>query len=192
MRMKVLAILGSARRGGNTETLMKEALRGAGSDAEVIDLAELNYVGCQGCKGCRQADSDGCIFQDDMQRLYALMKEADALVLGSPVYYGEVTGQMKSFMDRWYALRDKDRNLRLAPGKRALFILVQGAEEEGRYEPAVKRLTKVLASYEMVPRVVIAAGIEKKGAVKARPELLRAAFEAGRWLAEATGSGGKA
>ncbi|MBI5190356.1 MAG: flavodoxin family protein [Nitrospirae bacterium] len=182
--MKVLAILGSARRGGNTELLMKEALRGAGVEAEVLDLAELNYVGCQGCKACRQAGADGCMFQDDMQMLYDKMKEADALILGSPVYYGEVTGQMKSFMDRWYALRDGDRRLRLPAGKKALFILVQGADGDDRYESAVRRLEKVLTSYEMSPRLVVAAGLEKKGAVKEHPELLAAAFATGRWLAE--------
>lgn len=181
--MKVLAILGSARRGGNTETLMREALRGAGADAEILDLAEMSYVGCQGCKGCRVEGSDGCIFQDDMQEVYVLMEGADALLLGSPVYYGEVTGQMKSFMDRWYALRDKDRKLRIPAGKKALFILVQGAEDDGRYGPAVKRIEKVLASYEMVPKVLVAAGVEKKGAVKDMPGLLGRAFEAGKWLA---------
>lgn len=183
--MKILAILGSARRRGNTETLIEEALKGAGEGHEVMFhvLAEMQIYGCQGCKGCRAEGSEGCIFQDEMQTLYKEMKEADALILGSPVYYGEVTGQMKSFMDRWYALRDKDRNLRISPGKKVLFILVQGAEESERYAQAVNRLLKTLTSYEMKPTMLVAAGIEKKGAVKGRAKLLKAAFEAGKAMA---------
>jgi len=179
--MRVIGILGSARRGGNTETMMKEAFRGAGSTVEgaLFVLEEMNIHGCQGCRGCRVEGSDGCIFEDDMQEMYAEMGAADALIMGSPIYYGEVTGQMKSFMDRWYALRDKDRKLRIAPGKRVLFIAVQGAEGTGRYQHTLDRIKKTLTSYEMKPEVLVAHGVEKKGAVNDRPELLEAAFRAG-------------
>ncbi len=70
--MKILAVLGSARRNGNTETLIKEALRGAGEGHDVTFrvLSELNIFGCQGCRGCRLKDSEGCIFHDAMQDLY--------------------------------------------------------------------------------------------------------------------------
>jgi len=142
----------------------------------------MKLYGCQGCKGCRQPGSEGCIFDDDMQGLYSEMKGADALILGSPIYYGEVTGQMKSFMDRWYALRDHERGLRMAPGKRALFILVQGAAGEDRYAPAAGRLTRVLSSYELVAEVAVFAGVEAKGEVKGHPEMLVRAYDAGRRL----------
>jgi len=183
--MKTIAIAGSTRHGGNTETLIMEALRGAGApgDTRPFVIEEMNVHGCQGCRGCRTGNSDGCIFEDEMQVLYKEMKEADAIILGSPIYYGEVTGQMKCFMDRWYALRDKDRKLRIAPGKRVLFIIVQGAEGEGRYADAVARIERVLKSYEMVPEMLVAAGLEKKGSAKEHPELLRKAFEAGARLA---------
>lgn len=179
--MKILAVLGSARRNGNTETLIKEALRGMGEGHDVTFrvLSEMNIFGCQGCRGCRLKDADGCIFQDEMQTLYADMKAADAIVLGSPIFYGEVTGQMKSFMDRWYALRDHDKKLRLSSGKRALFIVVQGADDPHRYGKAVERLEKVLRSYEMEPRILVAAGLEKKNEASNSPELLESAFKAG-------------
>ena len=182
--LKMLAVLGSARRGGNTETLMREAMRGAGAgeNTEVRVLSEMNVNDCQGCGGCRLDGSDGCIFDDDMQGLYREMKEADLIILGSPIYYGELTGRMKSFMDRWYALRDGKRGLRIAPGKKVLFIITQGAVEEDRYKDVVRRVEKVLASYEMKPVMLVAPGIEKKGTVNGRPELLLKAFEAGERL----------
>jgi len=183
--MKILAILGSARRNGNTETLIKEALRGAGEGHEVTFrvLSEMNIFGCQGCRGCRLKDSEGCIFQDEMQDLYSDMKAADAIVFGSPIFYGEVTGQMKSFMDRWYALRDHDKKLRLTPGKKTLFIVTQGADDPHRYARTVERLEKILRSYEMVPHMLVAAGLEKKNEAANSRELLESAFDAGSELA---------
>lgn len=187
--MKILAVLGSARRGGNTETLIKEALRGAGEpDAEVFALAEMKIVGCQGCKGCKLPGSDGCIFADDMQILYEKMKEADAIVLGSPIYYGEVTGQMKSFMDRWYALKDGEGNIRMPKGKKALFIVVQGATVEDWYDHTLKRLAKVVSKYGMEPEILVAPGVESKGEAKKNKELMKKAFLAGARLSK-TGSG---
>jgi len=186
--VKVLAVLGSARRKGNTETLMNEAIKAIGDRAKVTlrVVEEMTVHGCQGCKGCRIPGADGCIFMDDMQTLYTEMKEADALILGSPVYYGEVTGQMKCFMDRWYALRDGERRLRMASGKKVLFILTQGAPTNDRYHAALDRLTKVLTSYDMVPDIVVAAGVEKKGDARKRPELLEAARKGGEWLVSAS------
>ena len=182
--MKILAVLGSARRNGNTEMLIKEALRGMGEghDVTLRVLSEMNIFGCQGCRGCRLKDAEGCIFQDEMQTLYTDMKAADAIVLGSPIFYGEVTGQMKSFMDRWYALRDHDKKLRLSPGKRALFIVVQGADDPHRYGRTVERLEKVLKSYEMVPRILVAAGLEKKNEAAGNPAIMENAFKAGTEL----------
>jgi multimeric flavodoxin WrbA len=183
--MKILAISGSARRGSNTELLIREVLSGAGApeDLDIRVLSEMHFHGCIGCRGCRKEGSKGCVVKDDMQELYAEMRDADAIILGSPIFYGEITGQMKCFMDRWYALRDKDRKLRIPPGKKALFIITQGADGEERYSHTVKRLDKVLRSYEMEPVMLVAPGVERLAEVKERPELLKLAHEAGKRLA---------
>ena len=182
--MKILAVSGSARKGGNTEILIREALRGAGADGvEINILPDMDVRGCRGCRACRSEKGKGCKVKDEMQGLYKEIKEADALVLGSPIYYGELTGQMKCFMDRWYALRDKDRNLRIASGKKVLFIITQGADGEDRYKAAAERVTKVLKSYEMQPVVIVAPGVEAKGEVREKAGLMEKAFAAGRTLA---------
>ena len=166
--MKILVVLGSPRREGNTEILIREALKGAGeADVRFRALIEADYSGCKGCASCRAEDPEdngGCIIDDDVQQLYKDMAECDAWVLGSPVYYGELTGQMKCFMDRWYALKDHERKLRIPAGKKVLFILVQGAPGEDRYAGVAARLEKVLKSYEMLPEVLVAPGLEEKGA----------------------------
>ena len=181
--MTILAVCGSARKGGNTETLVRESLKGAGADgAEINILSEMDISGCIGCAACRAEGAEGCVVEDDMQALYEKLRDADALILGSPVFYGEVTGQMKCFMDRWYALRAGDRSLRIRSGVKALFILVQGADGPERYSCAVNRLNKVMSSYGMDAQVLVAPGLEGKGAAAEHPELLKAAFDAGKRL----------
>jgi len=181
----ILAVLGSARKNGNTEQLIREALRGAGAgtDAEVYRLNDMKIYGCQGCKGCKVHGSDGCILQDDMQAIYEHMKTANAVILGSPVYYGEVTGQMKVFMDRWYGLRDGEGNLRMPEGRKLLFIMVQGAEQEDWYKSTVARLKKVIDRYGFDTEILVAAGLEGKGEASERPDIMKKAFLAGARLA---------
>ncbi|HEX9860286.1 MAG TPA: flavodoxin family protein [Nitrospirota bacterium] len=182
--MKILAVLGSARRGGNTETLMREALKGAGApDTSIHAVSEMGIAGCLGCMGCRMPDSEGCVVDDDMGGLYRLLIDADAIILGAPIYYGEVTGQMKVFMDRWYALRDSGRNLRIPTGKKVLFIVTQGAEKENTYDTVSTRLKRVLEKYGMHAEVLVASGLEGKADASERPDLLEKAFRAGKRLA---------
>lgn len=181
--MKILAVHGSPRNAGNTETLIKEALRGAGEpDADVYAVNDLSMMGCQGCMGCRVEGSDGCVVDDAMQDLYPKLLEADAVIMGSPVYYGEITGQMKAFMDRWYALRDFERKLRIKSGKKALFIVTQGADRPDWYKTVTERLDKVLEKYGMDVEVLVAPGLEGKSDAASRPELMKAAFDAGKRL----------
>jgi multimeric flavodoxin WrbA len=107
--MKILGIVGSPRKGGNTEILVEEALaatREAGAQTEVILLAEKNIAGCDGCGSCFK--SQVCKIQDDMQGVYQQLEAADAIIFGSPVYFGGVTAQAKALIDRTHLfLRDK-------------------------------------------------------------------------------------
>jgi multimeric flavodoxin WrbA len=97
--------VGSPRK-GNTEILLNEALSGAkesGAEAELIRICEMNIAACDGCETCHQ--SGECRIKDDMQEAYEKLLTADAIILGSPVYFWSVSGQAKTFMDRTYALR---------------------------------------------------------------------------------------
>lgn len=103
--MKAIAINGSPRKGWNTEKLLKEALRGAasvGAETEIIQLYDLNYTGCRSCFGCKRkgAESCYCILKDDLTPVLEKVFAADAVFLGSPIYFGDMTGQMVSFMER--------------------------------------------------------------------------------------------
>ena len=104
--MKVLGIVCSSRKGGNTEILVREALAGAketGADIELLKISEMKIAPCDGCTTCHQ--SGECRIKDDMQKIYKKLLAADGIILGSPVYFWTVSGQAKTLIDRTYALR---------------------------------------------------------------------------------------
>lgn len=104
--MKCIAFNGSPRKGWNTETLLKHTLEGAasqGAETELIHLYDYNYKGCVSCFACKLKGGKNygqCAFRDDLTPLLKKVKDADALVLGSPVYFSDVTGAMRSLMER--------------------------------------------------------------------------------------------
>lgn len=104
--MKVIAINGSPRKSWNTATLLKHTLEGAatqGADTEMVHLYDLNYKGCISCFACKLKDGKSygkCVVNDDLKPLFKKIEEADVLVLGSPIYLGMVTGEMRSFLER--------------------------------------------------------------------------------------------
>jgi multimeric flavodoxin WrbA len=101
--MKVLGIVGSPRHHGNTEIMVEEALaaaRAGGASTEIFLVYDKEIKGCDACGACRKTGK--CAIKDDMQRLYPLMEEADAIIFGSPVYFHGVTAQAKAVMDRTF------------------------------------------------------------------------------------------
>ena len=103
--MKVLAVCGSPRR-GNTEWMLRrllEEVAKVGGDTDLILLRELYIRGCDGCLACEAGGKERkgeCRIQDDMQHMYSKLLEADCLVLGTPVYFEMLSGQLKTFLDR--------------------------------------------------------------------------------------------
>ena len=109
--MKILGIIGSKRKNGNTSILANKALEAAkleGAEVESIYLGEHNIKGCTGCQGCE--GNYKCVINDDMQKIYPKLIEADAIILGSPTYFYNVTSDVKAFIDRCYCFEmfDKD------------------------------------------------------------------------------------
>ena len=103
--MKITGILGSARKGGNTEILLGAALeeaRAEGCSTSRIILRDKHIAPCDGCMGC--AETGECVIQDDMEEVYKGIREADGIIWASPVYYWSVSGLTKTALDRTYAL----------------------------------------------------------------------------------------
>lgn len=104
--MKVIAINGSPRKNANTATLLKKALEGAssqGAETELINLYDFNYKGCISCFACKRIGGKSygkCAINDDLAPIFKKIVEADALIFGSPIYFGDITGAIRSFMER--------------------------------------------------------------------------------------------
>jgi multimeric flavodoxin WrbA len=104
--MKVMAFNGSPRKQWNTATLLAEALKGAasqGAATDLIHLYDLRFKGCISCFECKTIGGKSygrCAVQDDLTPILHAVEEADALILGSPIYFATVSGEMRSFMER--------------------------------------------------------------------------------------------
>jgi len=104
--MKIIAFNGSPRKEWNTATLLKKTLEGAssqGAKTELIHLYDLDYKGCISCFACKEKDGKSygkCVVKDSLKPIFKRVEKCDAIIFGSPIYLGNVTGEMQSFMER--------------------------------------------------------------------------------------------
>lgn len=137
--MKILAILGSPRRGKNSDTIARrftDTAASLGADIRTFELNRLTYRGCQGCYACKRGH-DRCVLNDDLTPVLEAVHEADLLLLASPVYFGDVTAQLKGFIDRSYSFLTPEymtgsNMTRLSP-KKLVFVLCQGHADESLF-----------------------------------------------------------
>ncbi len=105
-QMKIVAVNGSPRKDWNTSTLLKKALEGAsaqGARTELIHLYDLKYKGCVSCFACKEKRGKSygrCVVKDDLKPVFNKIEAADAIIFGSPIYLGNITGEMQSFLER--------------------------------------------------------------------------------------------
>lgn len=134
--MKIVAVLGSPRLNGNSAFIAGRFLdvaKNLGAETRSFSLNTLTYRGCQACRACKKS-SEVCVLKDDLTEVLDAVREADVIVLASPVYFADVSGQMKLFIDRTYCFLTPDfhsnpKGSRLLPGKVVVFIQTQGFED---------------------------------------------------------------
>lgn len=148
--MKIATLLGSPRMDGNSASIairFTEKARKLGAEAEVFELNRLSYRGCQGCYACKKA-LDHCVLKDDLTEVLNSVRQADVVFLASPVYYGDVSAQLKGFIDRTYSYLKPDyitnpEPSRLAP-KKLFFALTQGHPDEALFADIYPRYSAFL------------------------------------------------
>ncbi len=188
--MKVLGIFGSPRRGGNTESLLKEYLRGcreAQAETEEVFLRELKITPCLEIYACRK---DGrCPIRDDMQNLYGKIAATDILVLASPIFFYSVSAQAKAFIDRCQAFWSQKYLLKqpVAPGKalrQGVFISVGGSKGEKVFEGALMTMKYFFDALDMVfYKSLLYREIDEKGEILRHPTALAEAYGLGKEMA---------
>jgi len=190
--MKVLGIFGSPRRGGNTEILLEEALKGAekeGAKVERLYLSDFTITPCKECHGCD--DTGNCIILDEMEKVYPKLLEADVVILTSPIFFYGVTASAKALIDRSQALWArkyllKDPSLGKEGKKRKGFFISLGATKGQKiFEGAILTVKYFFDVFnaEYVGELLF-RGVEAKGDILRHPEALQQAFEAGRRLVQ--------
>ncbi len=177
----ILVATGSPRKGGNTELLMDEALRGAaeaGAETEKIFIDDLDIKPCKGCGACLRDEVEWCAQEDDMIDLYPKILLADGIMLGTPIYWWGPSAQLKLFFDRWYALMGKHRDK--MKGKKTALICAMGdtnpktaRHTTGMFQDAFSYL-----SMPMSGEMVVTA--HEKGEVSKNKEALDEAFALGK------------
>src|SRR4030042_205412 len=188
--VRVLGLFGSPRRGGNTDLLLEEALKGAaqkGARVEGVHLCDFKITPCRECLGCFK---DGaCVIPDDMQRIYPLLLEADVVILASPIFFYGITGWAKAMVDRcqalWarkYVLHDpaletKDKQ------RRGFFISVGGTKGQRVFEGAILTVKYFFDDFSVAyGGGLLFRGIDASGDILKNPEALPHALAAGRKL----------
>ncbi len=189
--MNVVGLSGSPRFGGNTEQLLYEVMRGAkshGAVTRVIEIADLDIAGCTHCDSCRRTGE--CKINDDMSQVYEALRDADRVVVASPLHFMSVTAQLKAAIDRCQCLWVRKYEMKLPPLepakiRKGLFISVGGRHTATLFDPArvtIKALFVVL-DIEYAGELLF-PGVDKAGAIAGVPDALKQAFEAGEKLVE--------
>jgi multimeric flavodoxin WrbA len=191
-RLKVLAIAGSPRRGGNTDLLLQEVIAGAesgGAETKRIVLSELSVAPCRHCDRCLEAGR--CVIEDDMQWIYSDLRTADRLVIASPIFFMGLTAQTKAMIDRCQALWVVKHVLKLPVAinrgreRKGLFISVGGTRGANLFEPALATIKIWFKTLDFTyGGDLLFRGTDERGVIAQHPTALRDAFTAGQRLAE--------
>ena len=166
---KVVILSGSVRSGGNTELLVQSFATGArqNHDVEIISVADYKVNPCIGCNTCFQREGNGCFQQDDMQKIYPRLSEADIIVVASPVYFYGISAQLKAIVDRLHTpMRDTFRVKKLA------LLLVAAATLPEVFDSINIQYELILNYFHMEDAgKVLVRGVKDKGDIKGNPAL---------------------
>ncbi len=181
MSKQLLILEGSPRRKGNSTALANQAAAGAremGAQVENIYLHGLKIAHCNGCDACVKTGI--CSIKDDMQTLYPKLSNADALILASPIYWYTYSGQLKTCIDRMYALWNGNHDA--FKGKPMGFILTYGDTDENTSGAinAIKTFESMFNFLEAKIVEILHGSLMNLGDAQKNPELLQRSFNLGR------------
>ncbi|MFW9968187.1 MAG: flavodoxin family protein [Candidatus Thorarchaeota archaeon] len=172
----ILGIVGSPRRGANTETLVDAIIAGAvehGAASAKVILQDLSVGPCRACNSCQK--TGGCVQNDDMDSLVELMVKSDIWVLGTPIYWWGPSAQFKAFVDRWYGL-----DQRIFQGKQIILAIPMGGGND-HYARHTVGMFKDICNYLGMTCIesVVAPRMNGRNAVRENSRILETARTAG-------------
>lgn len=180
MPKKIVILNGSPRRKGNTSALVQAFTEGAESSGHTVTGFFLNGMDIHGCRGCFGGHSSRrcpCVQQDDMDQIYPAVKDSDVVVLATPLYYWNMSGQTRTAVDRLFALEEGDGNLLRGHGRAS--ALLMAAEGHG-FEDVLQYYDHLMEHLHWKNLGhVLAGGNGDVGDIEGKPEL-QEAYELGR------------
>ena len=185
--MKVLGINGSPRKGGNTDILLDNALKGAQNNGARVEKIILNDLEFSPRQECENMPDDGfCIIEDDMQTIYRKVEEADAIILASPIFFGSLSAQTKMMIDRFQCIwRAKYILGKQVSGKMktGAFISVEGSNRKDFFDNAKSIVKNFFVTINVnYKEELFCSEIDEKNAILKQLELLKTAFNLGAKL----------
>ena len=182
---KLIAFVGSPRKNGNIDTVVKAVIKGALEnkiETKIYYLNDMNIKSCQSCMYCREPEHDHCIINDDLKTVYSEIKEADYLILSSPVYIHQISGLLKNLLDRFYPLTNEKHKPRFGI-KKTIFIYSQAAPIPLIFNRYFRYTEKSLKAMGIKPikRINVLGAFNKDAALK-NLKLLNKAYEIGKNL----------
>ncbi|MBF0480307.1 MAG: flavodoxin family protein [Desulfovibrionaceae bacterium] len=178
--MNVVCLLGSPQKKGNSSAIAQrfcDTAEKSGASVATFALNELNYRGCQGCMACK-TKRDDCALSDDLTEVLEAVRETDVLVLASPVYFWDVSSQLKTFIDRTFSyltpgFMTNPVKSRLAPGKKLVFVLTQGNPDSSLFRDIFPKIDCFFKAYGFAESYLIrACGVRGPGEAEGREDVM--------------------
>jgi multimeric flavodoxin WrbA len=195
--MKIIAFLGSPRKDGNSALLLRETMRGiaeSGLKVQFFNLNEMNISPCQSCGGCE--DTGVCVFHDDMMQIHASIREANRIILASPIYFFGVSAQTKIMIDRCQCFWcEKYLLKRPIPegiyGRKGLLLLVGGQKKEIGIQCAEATAKAFFRTVSVPEHETLGyLSVDAQGTIVNHPTALGDAYRAGKKLVNFNKGGG--
>lgn len=172
IQKKILVLSSSARKGGNTDLLCDEFIRGAKEANHTVEKMYVGFLDIKGCLGCRVCQGNGgqCVQRDDMDAVYKQMLAADIIVFATPVYFYSFNAQMKAVMDRTFAIEQT------ISGKESYLITTGAAPEKQYMKHICEHFELYISCFKGIENkgVLIGCGTTDKGDIKGSPAMKEA------------------
>ena len=181
---KIVIFNGSPRMDGNTVTILDTVARGArdnGAEVKFYTLFKMKFMACQSCFNCRI--NDDCIINDELHEALQKVKEADAIVVGSPIYMMQMSGPVKNMYDRFFPLTDAQYKPRFG-NKKMLTVYSQGMEDPHTFDSYFEYTAAMFPMFglDLIDNIVCTNANDPESAER-NADLKIRAYEAGKALA---------
>ncbi len=182
MGKKILVLNGSPRLNGNTAMLCEEFMKGCREKGHSVSIFNLGQMEIHGCLGCMQGGRDTkspCVQKDGMEKIYPVYREADIVVLASPMYYWGFSGQLKCTFDRLFAVAECSQNY-ANPVKDSFLLMAAEGDTPENWEPVLHSYRSLLKFLDWKNcGEILAGGVFRAGDIKGH-KALEEAYRAGK------------